>query len=305
MRPIIIPDTYKYIGVFLTMRCNLNCGFCLNNLKNSQDFNRIRFREISGREWVDALNKIESREDVPVTLSGGEPSLHRDFFYILNNIKPELNIDILTNLQWGEFGIKKFISEVNPNRIKRNVPYPSIRVSYHSEQMGNGQKLVENVKALQDAGFSIGIESVMYPHPQIIEAIEQMALKCKNNGISFRPKSFTGKFQGTDDSGNKFSILHGNYSKYRNSILQPTTKECLCKTTELLIGPDAKIYRCHRDLFSEEFPVGTLIHPEFQINDDFRECSKYGDCHPCDVKVKTNYKQELGHTSVKIKDIRN
>jgi len=42
---------------------------------------------------------------------------------------------------------------------------------------------------------------------------------------------------------------------------------------------------------------------EFQIENKFRECSKYGQCHPCDVKVKTNFKQELGHTSVEIKNI--
>ena len=40
------------------------------------------------------------------------------------------------------------------------------------------------------------------------------------------------------------------------------------------------------------------------VKNEFRKCEKYGQCHPCDVKLKTNYKQELGHTSVEIKDIR-
>ncbi len=169
--------------------------------------------------------------------------------------------------------------------------------------MGSGDELLETVKQLQEAGFSVGIESVMYPNPEIMEAIEQMAIKCRNTGISFRPKSFTGMFTGKNSKGEDFSILHGNFSKYPAPILQKELKKCICKTSELLIGPDGKVYRCHRDLFSEEFPVGNLSHEEFDIKNEFLACNKYGDCHPCDVKLKSNFKQQLGHTSVEIKDI--
>ena len=134
MKVIKIPEDYKYIAAFLTMRCNLGCSYCLNNLENSQSFNRVKFKELSGKEWVEALNKIDSREDVPITFSGGEPMLHPDFVYIVNNLKSNLKIDILTNL-YNEFLVNKFLKEVNPQRVKRNSPYASIRVSYHPEQM--------------------------------------------------------------------------------------------------------------------------------------------------------------------------
>ncbi len=304
LKPITLPETYKYIAAFLTMRCNLNCSFCLNNLKNSENFNRTKFKELTGKQWVEALNRIKSRDDVPITLSGGEPFLHPDFIYIINNLKPELKIDILTNLSFKP-GIKRLLDEVNPERIKRNAPYPSIRVSYHPEQMGDGEEILESVKELQEVGFSIGIESVMYPNPTIIEAIEQMAIQCRNNKITFRPKSFTGMFKGIDDKGNSFSILHGNYSKYPNSVLQDELKKCLCKISELILGPDTNVYRCHRDLFAEENSIGNFLDEKFQIEDKFLPCNNYGQCHPCDVKVKTNSKQELGHTSVEIKEVVN
>jgi len=38
--------------------------------------------------------------------------------------------------------------------------------------------------------------------------------------------------------------------------------------------------------------------------DEYRECYFYGDCNPCDVKIKTNRFQQYGHTSVDIIDIR-
>ncbi len=292
---IIIPEDYKYIAVFLSMRCNLNCSFCINAFDKSQEFNRVRFREISGEEWVNALNKIEPKEGVPITLSGGEPFLHKDFIYIINNLKSELDVDILTNLQWGDEGIQKFIEEVNPQKINRDAKYPPIRVSYHPEQMENGEKLVKDVKKLQDAGFSIGIYSVLYPSPEQLQAINQMQFRCADAGILFRLKEFLGEYRGQ---------LYGNYTKYPEAVNSQELKEHLCKTSELILGPDGKIYRCHRDLYHEENAIGQITSPDFHIEDEFRFCGKFGECNPCDVKAKTNYKQELDHTSVKIKDIK-
>lgn len=108
MKSIKIPEEYKYISAFLTMRCNLSCSFCLNAFDKS--FNRNGFKEISGEEWVKGLNRIESRPEVPITFSGGEVFLHKDFNYILNNLKSELNIDILTNLSYDK-GIEKFLKK--------------------------------------------------------------------------------------------------------------------------------------------------------------------------------------------------
>jgi len=289
MNIIKIPENYTYISAFLTMRCNLSCSFCLNAF--DKNFDRKR-EEISGEEWIKGLNRIVSRPDVPITLTGGEPSLHKDFIYIINKLKPELNIDILTNLQWGKNGIDKFIQEVNPERLKRNSPYASIRVSYHPEQMGNGKKLVKNARRLKNAGFNVGIWGVLYPSPIQLSAINQMQFICKDAGIEFRVKEFTGEYKGE---------MYGNYSKYPGAV-NGKLGSCLCKTSELLIGPNGDVYRCHRDLCAEEFPLGNITDTNFQIIDTFKQCDKYGQCHPCDVKVKTNYKQELGHTSVEIKN---
>jgi len=303
MNEIKLPENHKYIAVLLTMGCNLDCSFCLNAF-SSKHFDRKVFGEIKGDDWVKGLNRIESRPDVPITFSGGEPFLHKGFIYILNNLRKDTGIDILTNLQWGNKGIERFIGGVNPARINRESPYPQIRISYHPEQMPDAEKLVGNAKKLQNAGFNVGIYAVQYPSPKQLEAITQMQFLCKNGGVEFRVKDFTGKYKGTDDSGREFSITYGNYSKYPNSAFSQQTKSCLCKTSELLLGPNADVYRCHRDMYSGEGAVGNLLDSSFEIKDEFRSCSKYGQCHPCDVKAKTNFKQELGHTSVEIKNIK-
>ena len=193
MKPIIIPESYNYIAAFLTFSCNLRCSFCINDFESKARATKRRL--LSGEEWVEGLNRIVSRPDLPVTLQGGEPTLHRDFSYIVNNIKPELNIDVLTNLR----DEKIFIDKINPNRIKRNAPYASVRVSYHPEIM-QLDPLVKEVLKLQNNGFSIGIWGVMHPtqEAEILRAKEY----CASLGIDFRIKEFLGEYGGK---------MHGTY----------------------------------------------------------------------------------------------
>jgi len=279
-----IPESYKYAGIFLSMKCNLSCGFCLNDMSREE---RNNFKELNGEEWVQALNNIES-PDVPITFGGGEPMMHEDFIYILNYLKPSLNIDILTNFSHKQ-AVDRFIRQVDPKKIQRGAPYPSIRVSYHPEQM-DASGLIRNVKRAQDAGFNIGIYSVLYPSPKQLESIVKMQFMCKDEGIDFRVKDFTGEYKGE---------MYGDYSKYPKAV-SGFLKSCKCKTSELLIGPNGDAYKCHRDLYKQEFPIGNITDTHFKIEDKFRECNNYGECHFCDIKLKTSNKQKLGHTSVEI-----
>ncbi|MBI5492186.1 MAG: radical SAM protein [Deltaproteobacteria bacterium] len=282
-KPIVIPGHYNYIAVFLTLACNLSCSYCINRF-GSDGFVKKR---LSGEDWVKALNRIKSRDDLPITLQGGEPSLHKDFIYILNNVKRELNIDVLTNLQFDE---DEFISKVDPARIKRDSPYASIRVSYHPEVMAL-DPLVKKVLKLQNAGFSIGIWGVLHPKQ---EAVVREAQKyCQGLGIDFRFKEFLGEYEGK---------MYGTY-RYNGACDRKYEKTVMCKTTELIAGSDGSVYRCHSDLYEGRPPVGNLTDPEFEIEDIFRICTVCGRCNPCDIKVKTNRFQEYGHTSVEIKDI--
>jgi sulfatase maturation enzyme AslB (radical SAM superfamily) len=301
MNKVEIPKEFNYISAFLTFRCNLRCKYCLNTFE--KDFSRKR-EELSGEQWINALNRLET--EIPITFSGGEPFVHRDFVEIIKNLKPELGIDILTNLYSSSKDYKKtlerFIKEINPERINRNVPYHNIRVSYHSEQMTNPELLIENIKKLQNRSFRVGVYAVNSPYPQDAARITQMQFLCLNEGVDFRIKDFVGLFEEGDRFGRPFSVLYGDYSKYPDSIFQEKTKEVVCRTPELLIGPNGDVYKCHRDLYSQESPIGNIISPDFMAEYKFRKCDKYGNCHPCDVKGKTSHKQEIGYTAVTIRN---
>jgi len=281
MKEIIIPSTYNYVAAFLTLYCNYHCSYCLNYFGEF----KVSYKHLSGEEWVRGLNRITASDNLPITLQGGEPTLHKDFIYIINHLKPELNIDILTNLQ---LDVDEFIERVNPARLKRNASYASIRVSFHPEVMNLEETINKTLKML-NAGFSIAIWGVL--HPRYEEVILKAKFLCEKYGIDFRTKEFLGRYNGK---------LYGTY-KYPEACEGKATKDVLCKTTELIIGPDGRIYRCHSDLYENRLPIGHILDEGFSIIDEYRLCRFFSYCNPCDIKIKTDRFQQYGHTSVAIK----
>lgn len=247
----------NYAEAYLTFRCNFNCGYCINK------FNGLEKRvEIRGNDWVKLVNAIDFG-GLSLTLGGGEPTLHPDFFEIVEGITPK--IDLLTNLN---FNVEEFIKNVDPGKftVSDKPSYKPIRVSYHVG-MSQPETLVKKAKRLQNAGFNVGIFGVRHPH--LINENMEMNWLCNEHGVFFYDKDFLGK---VDDK------MYG-YFKYPDGFTGEK-KEVECRLRELLISPDGKFFKCHRDLYHNENP----IDGEYK----FRRCSNFGDCNPCDLKLKTN-----------------
>ena len=284
MNPIEIPERFNYIAAFLTLRCSLGCSYCINH--NSK-LRRNR-NELSADEWIDSLNRLKTREDLPVTFEGGEPTQYPGFYDVINGLKPEIRIDVLTNLQ---FDIDEFVKMVDPRRLSkgRKSSYKSIRASFHVEKM-NLEDTIKKAIRLQEAGFNVGLFSLNLP--QHTEANMEMAETARRNGIYFFIKDFLGERNGR---------LFGNFM-YPNA-LSKQKKNVMCRNKELLIAPDGQTYRCHRDLYHSEYPTGNLRDDNFVIEDIFRPCGNYGFCNPCDIKLKTNRFLQMGSCSVEIKEL--
>lgn len=280
--PLIhVSHTCNYIGVFLTLHCNLRCSYCINRYNGLVAPDRM----LSAVDWLQGLNRLQSRPDLPLTLQGGEPSLHPGFYEIINGIRPDLNIDLLTNLR---FDVDAFMAKVAPSRLKRDAPYASIRVSYHPETMDLALLMKKVLKLLRN-DYSVGVWAVDHPawHNEIGEARE----KCSSVGIDFRTKEFLGVYQGE---------RYGTY-KYENTEVGEDASHVDCRTSELLIGPAGDVYRCHSDLYGGRQPYGNIRDHVLDTQSRFMPCHSFGTCNPCDIKVKTNRFQEFGHTSVEVR----
>jgi organic radical activating enzyme len=274
---IVLPERYNYIGVFLCMRCSLNCDYCINRFGELK-----QYTEMSGDDWVRGLSRIETRPDLPLSLQGGEPTLHPDFFDIVAMLCHGSYLDLLTN---GLFDIDEFMLRVDQMAFKRPAPYASIRFSYHQQTSMVG--LTVKARELIRSRYSVGIWGLDIP--EMKERNEEMSNMCKWLGIDFRMKEYL------DDT-------HGTY-KYPDAIVGAAYKTVLCRPSELLIAPDGHIFRCHSDLYAGVNPVAHILDEIIEINGDFRVCDRFGECNPCDVKKKTDRNQVSGWTSVEIKDI--
>ena len=290
MQKIIIPSHYNYIAIFLTQACNLSCPYCINlNEKGSTRGHVSKSNHISGKDWINFINKLDIKsEGLPVTLQGGEPTLHKNFHEIIKEVRSDIKLDLLTNLM---FDIDKFIANVNPAIFTRKAKYAAIRASYHPGQ-NNIDDLIKKTLKMADAGFYVGLYSVMLPENR--PHIEEVREYCLSLGIDFRVKEYLGYLNG---------VWHGTY-RYPDAITQSHEKYCECKTTEIIAGPNGDIYRCHSDLYAARNPIGSVLDHDFQIKDIYRPCYLYGHCNPCDIKVKTNRFQEFGYSSVDIINIK-
>ncbi|HDH05222.1 MAG TPA: hypothetical protein ENG75_02095 [Nitrospirae bacterium] len=198
-------------------------------------------------------------------------------------------MDLLTNMM---FDVDEFIKNVPVWRFTREAPYAAIRVSYHPGQ-NDIDDLIKKTFRLKDAGFRIGIYGI--EHPSITDHILETKERCLKLGIDFRTKEFLGEWEGR---------LYGTF-KYEGSVCGGEMKQSECRTTEIIADPAGYVYKCHSDLYNGRNPFAHILDEDFDESkvEEFRPCKFFGDCNPCDVKVKTNRFQIFGHTSVEMKNI--
>jgi MoaA/NifB/PqqE/SkfB family radical SAM enzyme len=258
------------------------CPYCINKFTG---VNRKR-RELTTREWIIALNNIDTGGR-PLTIGGGEPTMRNDFFDILNGLRSDLRVDLLTN---GMFSLKEFMSKTTPERFyKRDAFYKAIRFSYHAGATDE-KDIVEKSVELQKAGYAVGIFGLN--HPQNLYLNVAMTQKCVDAGIYFFVRDFLGFYQ---------NRLYGTY-RYPEAI-NGNRKCCLCRIEDFLIGPEGNVYRCHKDLYEGIGEIGSILNIAYEINDGFLPCDNYGLCSPCDVKQKLNPDLITSKSSVEIKEL--
>ncbi|MBI5741892.1 MAG: radical SAM protein [Nitrospirae bacterium] len=287
IRPL---EHHNYVAFFLTLNCNLRCPYCINLHNGGSRYERARGKHLGPDEWIKAADRLVLRDDLPLTIQGGESTFYKGFYRFVREVREDIKMDLLTNMS---FDTEEFIRQVPVSRFTREAPYASIRVSYHPGQ-NDIEELIGKTYRLQDAGFRVGIYGI--EHPSIINHIHEVKERCLKLGIDFRTKEFLGEWE---------SDLHGTF-KYEGSVCGNQLKACDCRTTEIIADPGGYVFRCHADLYKGREPIAHILDEDFSESsiEKFRACSSYGDCNPCDVKVKTNRFQIFGHTTVEIRNVR-
>ncbi len=284
---IVLPQEYDYVGVFLTDNCFLNCPYCITKHHGASYVKSGAFRHLSGKEWVEGLNRLVLPKETPVTVQGGEPFLYKDIWYILENL--DQKIDIMTALP-PYLTKDHFLRLKTLDWNKRIAPYPTIRVSYHHGQ-NDYRTLVPRIAELQEF-LSIGLYYLDFPATPL-DVIEEVKEYSAGYGIELRKKEFLGKWQ--DRQYGSFLYRNASCGERMNINVR-------CKNTVVPMAPDGSIYRCHSDLYFRrpEGVLGNILDDDFTFPQEHLECANYGLCSECDIKVKTNRFQQYGYTSVSI-----
>jgi len=269
----------NYWAAFLTFKCTGNCSYCIQHVCKDEFMKaRVEYEKnlLSGEEWVEYLNRLQRWNNMRLGLIGGEPTLHPDFFDIVNNVKGYYKT-ITTNLTSDN--ILKFGTEIQSRDNLR------INTSFHPKLI-SVDEFADKIHLLRGQGFFIDQIAMVDTPSTNFGGYHQKFLK---RGIHITPQTFLGECEG-EWYPNPDSTAAKDYgetgindrAKYEAGFQCKQKQQALCYSTRFLMAPDGGIYRCHYQLYSGRDKQGGIRERTFPIDQDYRLCNDFGFCNPCD-----------------------
>ena len=310
--------TFPYIRLSITDVCNFKCGYCLPNgyFKQENKPGFLTLDEISN--LVSALAELGVSK---IRLTGGEPTVRKDFFDILKNIKSKGKINNLVMTTNG-YKLNQIADQLIKDGINGiNISIDSLDRNKFKEITGHDRlpQILEGIKILQDKGFAnIKVNAVLLKNINDSEAdFDSWEQFVKENAIDFRYielmqtgdsleyfrkyhvsasvfKNYLNKKNWNEvarvaDAGPSINFVHSNY-KGKFGIIAPYSKD-FCKTcNRLRITAKGELRLC---LFGN---TGTNLRPLLQSPDQKNEL-KILILKQLNFKKESHY-LELGDTGI-------
>ena len=310
--------TFPYIRLSITDVCNFKCGYCLPNgyFKQENKPGFLTLDEISN--LVSALSELGVSK---IRLTGGEPTVRKDFFDILKNIKSKGKINNLVMTTNG-YKLNQIADQLIKDGINGiNISIDSLDRNKFKEITGHDRlpQILEGIKILQDKGFAnIKVNAVLLKNINDSEAdFDSWEQFVKENTIDFRYielmqtgdsleyfkkyhvsasvfKNYLKKKNWNEvarvaDAGPSINFVHSNY-KGKFGIIAPYSKD-FCKTcNRLRITAKGELRLC---LFGN---TGTNLRPLLQSPDQKNEL-KILILKQLNFKKESHY-LELGDTGI-------
>lgn len=264
----ICPDHEQHSCLTLievTDRCNLTCPTCYASSSPTHGSHRsleqIEF-------MLDAIVKSEGQPDV-VQLSGGEPTIHPQFFEILDlaKTKPIKHLMVNTN------GIRIANDPEFTKRLATYMPDFEIYLQFDSFKAEALQQLrgkdltavrkkaLENLNACNLSTTLVVTLQKGLNDDEIGEIIEFALKQPCVRGVTFQPTQISGRLDNFNPATGRLTN-----TDVRRKILEQTK---VFKSNDLVpvpCNPDALIMAYALKLGEEVFPLTHLIDPEVLLN---------------------------------------
>ena len=179
--------SFPYIRLSITDVCNFKCGYCLPNgyfkVENKPGF--LNLDEISN--LVAAFTKLGVSK---IRITGGEPTVRKDFFEVLRNIKSEHKINNLVITTNG-YKLNEIAEELIATGINGiNISIDSLDRNKFKEITGQDRlpQILEGINILQNKGFkNIKVNAVLLKNVNdSLEEFQNWEHFINNNEIDFR-----------------------------------------------------------------------------------------------------------------------
>src|SRR5262249_16123360 len=189
--PLPTPEIHVWVA-YLTARCNFACTYCIQKPSMVPGERRRpwgRYDELSGRQWVEALNAFPVRPEHPLILTGGEPSLHNDFAFVASRLEGYA-LDMTSNLT---FDVAALAREMNAHGRKFATSFHT----YHPKFL-SPEKWLDQAERLRDSGiverptFSM-VNLQRFPHFRDDEHdrnVRQLVELADRRGLAYQFKEF-------------------------------------------------------------------------------------------------------------------
>lgn len=246
--------------VEITDRCNLQCPTCY--AMSSPHYGRHRTVEEVER-MLDIIVRNEGTPDV-VQISGGEPTVHPDFFAILDIAKKKPIRHLMLNTN----GIRIAKDVEFTKRLASYMPDFEIYLQFDSFKAGalqhlRGEDLTEvRKKALQHLNeFNLSTTLVVTQQKGVnddeIGKIIEFALQQKCvRGVTFQPTQAAGRLENFDPATDRITM-----TEVRRKILEQTNVFQPNDLVPVPCNPDALVMGYALKLAGQVFPLTRYIDP--------------------------------------------
>lgn len=265
--PLPTPEINVWVA-YLTARCNFACDYCIQKPAMMPGQPRKpwgRYRELTGRQWVDSLNAFPLRPVHPLILTGGEPSLHKDFAFIASHLEG-YDLDMTSNLTFD-------IDALGRAMRARGKVFKTSFHTYHPKFLAPAQWL-EQALRLRDSGiverptFSmVNLHKTPHfrddEHDQNVRKVVELA---DRRGLVYQFNEFRGTHMGAP--------------------FDRTGKQAIeCTSAWVNIDPEGGIYNCQYHLTERKHAFGNITAiaecRPLPAMGEFFHCTDFGFCDPC------------------------